>query len=202
MKKIGYIIAVVVIIGIAVKVYNWLNPPVQVSTVTTSTDPNTAPVVNTNYRPQSIPFVEHPIKPKVKIPTNVKEKDIEKVITIVKTPQDSTQIIFTKDGNVHVNKQGGRVISVEVTTYLDPIFALGIYPKAGLCGNDKKISLMVGVSFLEIYGKLHLPVFTLDLQGVGIGADYKLFKPISIGVIYHGAWNTDKTIRLTLAWNF
>jgi hypothetical protein len=201
-KTIAYVIVAIVVIGLGYKFYKFINPGITTSTVTTDADTSFHAVAHDTYRPASIPFVENPVKPKVNLPSNVKEKDVEKVLTVVKSPNDSTQIIFTKDGNIHVSGQGGKVLKVEVTTYLDPILAFGLFPKIGIDANTIKISPVVGIAFLEIYGRLQLPVFSLDFQGIGAGADFKIFDPVNIGLMLHNNWDTSKDIRLSLVYSF
>jgi len=201
-KLVIYGVIILILIGVGFKVYRYFNKP-PIVTVTIPNDSTFSPIAETTYRPASIPIIENPKKPKVQLPSNLREKDVAKVITITKKtdPKDTTNIIIDKDGNYHVSKQGGLVDKVEITTYLDPILSWDWYVRLGINGNAEKVSPMVGISFLKIYGRIYLPAFSLDINGIGVGLDYKLFEPVSVGVIYHNSWQTDKSIRLTLCWN-
>jgi hypothetical protein len=202
-KKVAWLIGAVIVIAICVRVYKSINTPPEIIT-TAPTDTSFAPITQTTYRPQSIPLIEHPVKPKIELPSNLREKDVDRAIVITNNtnPKSKSIIIIDNDGNIHVPKQDGLVGSVEVYNYLPPILNFDWYVKLGIDGNADKISPMVGISFLEIMGRVQLPVFALDLDGIGLGLDYAIFEPISIGIIYHNSWNTNKSIRLTLCWNF
>ena len=200
LKIFATIIAIAFVLFVAVK---WFSPQPKVITTTTPIDTaNFHAVDHGTYRPQSVPLIEHPGKPPATLPSNLKPKDIDQVITIVKKPGDTTQVIIDKKGNVYVPKQNGKVESVNITTYLPPILSFDWYPSFGIDGNFEKISPVVSIGFCEIYGKLQLPVFSLDIQGIGLGANYKLFDPISLGIIYHSNWNTSKEIRVFVGYNF
>ena len=199
LKIIAPIIAIAFVLIVAIK---WFSPGPKVITTTIPIDTaNFHSVQQETYRPQSIPLLEHPGKPPAQLPSNLKPKDIDQVITIVKTPGDTTQVIIDKKGNVYVPKDGGKVESVNITTYLSPVIAFDMFPKFGIDGNVEKISPVVSLGFCEIYGRLQLPVFSLDLYGIGLGTDYKIYDSISLGLMYHDDWSTRKSIRLTLEWN-
>lgn len=197
--KTGAIIIALIFVGSVV--YKWLAPKPIVTTVVNHSDTNYVPVSTTPYTPPSTPF-ENPKKPDVKLPANIKEKYVDRVITITDSSGEKTKIIITHKDEVYVNKEGGRIKKVEITQYLPPILSWGIFTQAGIDGNTETISPFVGISFLEIKGKVHIPVFTLDLHGIGIGADYKLWKIFGVGIMYHDAWNTDKSIRLKMQFYF
>jgi hypothetical protein len=198
-KTYAYIIALLFIVGFLLY---WFRPRPTVVTVTQHQDTTFSDNTNRTYRPQSIPLIERSVKPKVRLPDNIREKDVDRVITIVKSPHDSTTLIITKKGELYVDKQLGKVLSVDITTYLDPILSFGWYPKLGIDGNSTKVSPVVGIGFLEIYGKVQFPVFYLDLHGIGVGVDYKIFEPLSIGIMQLVKWDTGKEIRLSLVYNF
>ncbi|MBE3141459.1 MAG: hypothetical protein IMZ53_12865 [Thermoplasmata archaeon] len=193
--KIGIVLLVLLFVGSVV--YKWLTPAPIVTTITTHSDSNYVSISTTPYTPASTPF-ENPKKPDVKLPANIPEKYVDRVITITDSSGEKTKIIITKKGGTYVNKEGGRIKSVEITQYLPPILSWGIFPQIGVDGNSNKVSPFIGISFLEIKGRVQLPVFTLDLDGIGIGVDYRLFEVFGAGILYHDAFNTDKSIRLKL----
>jgi hypothetical protein len=200
-KNVAWLIGVVFVIIIGLRIYKSINEP-SPTTIIMPKDTSGTPITHETYRPPSIPLVENPVKPKVKLPNNLREKDVDRVITVVKSPHDTVQIVFPKRGEPYVDRKGGEVLSVTITEYLDPILSFGWYVKIGLSGNSSQLSPMIGVSFLRIMGKVDVPVFGLDLDGIGLGLDYRLFEPISIGIMAHNRWQTQKSIRLTLCWNF
>lgn len=201
-KPISIAIAVLIVIGLGFKFYKWINPTTHTATVVTPTDTSFSSVTHDTYRPQSIPFIERTQKPPAHLPDNIKPSDVKEVITVVKSPKDTTQVIITKKGDVYVGKQGGKVEAVTVTTYEPPILSWDLFIKIGVDGTTEKISPVAAIGLCEIIGRVDVPVFSLDLQGVGIGADVKIFKPISVGILYHDSWQTDKSIRLIINYNF
>ena len=199
-KHIAYAIATIFLIGLA---WKFFSPKPIVETVIHHQDTTIVNTHESTIRPSSLPF-ENEAKPPVVIPPSIKKKDIAKVDVIVSNhngTRDTVVVITDKKGNQFVPKQPGGVTEFNEYVYLPPYVAFGWNPKLGLDGNTTKISPMVAVSFMEIMGRVQLPVFALDLQGVGIGADCKLFDPISIGVLYCTEWNTNKQIRLSLVYN-
>jgi hypothetical protein len=199
-KYMAYGIVIILLVGAGIKFYKYINKP-PVVTVVMPQDTTGIPITHETYRPKSIPIIEKDKKSKTQLPSNLREKDVDKIITVVKSPADTTYIVFPKDGDPYVNKQGGKVLSVIITEYLPPILAWDWYFKIGVSGNTGQLSPMVGVSFLRIYGKLDLPVFGLDLYGIGLGLDYQIIEPISLGLTFHNSWGAQKTIRLFLVYN-
>ena len=199
MKNLKTIAYVILAIFILVFAWRYFKPTEKVITVTTPKDTTFSQVTHDTYRPNSVPLLESTHTPPTRLPSNLKPKDVKEVITVVKKPNDSTRVIITNNGNVYVDRQNGKVENVTVTTYEPPILNFDLFPKLGIDGNTQKVSPFIGIAFLEICGKVDLPLFTVDLYGIGIGIDYQLFNPVSIGVIYHDDWQTNKSIRLTLA---
>ncbi len=200
-KYMAYGIVIILLVGAGIKFYKYINKP-PVVTVVMPQDTTGIPITYETYRPQSIPIIEKPKKPKAQLPSNLREKDVDKIIAIVKSPADTTYIVFPKSGEPYVNKQGGKVLSVTITEYLDPILAWDWYPQIGLNGNDKKISPLIGISFIRFYGIVQFPVFSFDIHGINIGLDCMLLNPISIGIVQHANWDSSREIRLNISYNF
>lgn len=201
-KPVVYIFVTLVILGLCYKFFPSIIHPDSHSVVLTPQDTTFSKVTQNTYRPASIPFVEKKQPPPARLPNNVKPEDVKEVIQVVKNPNDTTRVIITNNGEVYVDRQNGAVESVTVTTYEPPILDFGYYVKLGIDGNADKVSPALGLGFCKVLGYVTLPVFTLDLQGMGVGMDCKVISPLSVGVIYHSAWNTDKSIRLTVMYNF
>jgi hypothetical protein len=147
-------------------------------TIVTPIDTNFAPITKRDYRPKSIPFIENPKKPPIRLPKDIKEKDVKRAIIVTgKNCMDTTTLIETKDGNIFVDKQGGKVATVEEITYKPPILAFGLTPLAGITISPTEgqlISPMIGLSFLTWYGCIECPTLCVDLQGVSSIAFYHI----------------------------
>ena len=201
LKPLAYIVAALFLIGIA---WKFFAPKPIIETVTHHQDTTIADTHQSTIRPTSLPF-EHETVPPVVLPPSINSNNIAKVDVIVSNhngKQDTIVVITDKQGNQSVPKQPGSVTEFHEYNYLPPYIAFGINPKIGVDGNTTRISPVVAISFLEIMGRVQLPVFALDLHGIGIGADCKIFNPISLGVLYCAEWNTNKQIRLSLVYNF
>ena len=199
-KYIIYGVVIIVVIGLAFKVYRYINP-IPVVTIVMPQDTSGTPITHETYRPQSIPLVEHPTKPKVKLPSNLREKDVDRIITVIKAPHDTTYIVFPKKGDPYVDRESGKVLNVTITEYLDPILSWDWYLKIGLSGNLGQVSPMISMAFLRVYGRVDLPVFGLDLHGINAGIDYAVFDPFNIGIVQHVNWDLSREIRLILSYN-
>lgn len=170
--------------------------------VVTPADTAFSPVVWRNYRPASTPF-EKPIKPPVKLPRNVREKDVKSVLIVVKqrtTTKDTTAIITTKDGLVHIDKQQGMVHSVELITYMSPILDFGFYILAGLSLSNN-LSPVVAICPLQICGAIQIPILAADLYGIAAGGAYR-WKNISLGIVEHFPFTAGRSTKIIIAYNF
>ena len=193
---------VLVILGI--KACQWVNKP-SVSTTVASPDSTYKPATESNLRPTSVPF-EHTTKPIVHEPNNVPQTDIAHTYRIIKTDstgkKDTTSIVVLRNGNALVDNQDHKVTEFLEQVYVPPILSWDLHIKVGVDFNDKKVSPIVGLSFLRILGRVDVPVFSLDMSGIGIGADVQVLEPISVGVIYLNGFDTHKEIRLSVCYNF
>jgi hypothetical protein len=161
-------------------------------TVVTPPDTNFAQIVKRDYRPKSIPIFENPKKPPIRLPKDIKEKDVKRAIIVTgKNCMDTTTIIETKDGNIFVDKQGGKVATVEEITYKPPILAFGLTPIVGMTVSPfgKLLSPMIGLNFITWYGQVQFPNLCIDLQGVSSFAMYRL-DIFSFGAGYRWNYNT------------
>lgn len=205
-KEIKIIIcafAAIFFVSLTIKLF--YSPTPQKSVQSASPDNTFRSAEETNLRPKSIPF-EPADKPIVREPENVPQKDIDRTYRIITKDstghKDTLSLVILKDKQqALVDNKNGQVQEFLEQDYLSPILAFGIFPKLGIDGNVEKISPMIAISFLEIYGRVQLPIFSLDLQGIGIGLDVNILKPISLGATYHDDWDTKKSIRLTLSIN-
>jgi hypothetical protein len=202
-RVIIYAFVAIFFISIAYKIF--YSPKPQKIIEIASPDNTFTSAGETTLRPKSIPF-EATTKPIVREPDNVPQKDIDRTYRIITKDstghKDTVSLVILKDKHqALVDNKNGEVQEFLEQEYLSPILAFGVFPKLGIDGNTQVISPLIGLSFLEIYGCVQLPIFILDLQGIGIGLDVNILNPISLGVIYHDDWNTKKSIRLTLSIN-
>ena len=175
-------------------------------------DTNFAAIAHTNYRPESIPFIEHPQKPKIQLPSNVNQGDVANIIVVVKKDsstgrQDTTAIITTHDGTVYVNRDShgeDHTQSVTIITYVPPILKFGLFPSIGVdYVVNEKLSPVGSIGLLKILGSVTVPEFSADLYGIGAGASVKVYEDISAGVVYRWNYQDAKTqIAVKLAFNF
>lgn len=190
----------------------------RVGRIFTPRDSNYAPVNEKKYRPPSTPLEKQ--KPPVKTPGDVKQSDIREAIRIVGVSPDSTidttDVILSRDGHVYV--QGGRrSLHVEKFEYLPPILAFGFFRQIGVSIAGLRppfsISPCIGVSFLQVDGRFQLGTLLLDLDGIGIGAGYRIpfgkdpdSGPFTLGVLYHRpfekAEHDSPSIRILITYNF
>lgn len=176
--------------------------------IETPNDTNFAQIMERDYRPASTPF-EHPLAPDVKLPQGYDEKDVKRVIIVTKSIDvsdrvpifDKTAIIEMLSGEIFVDKQGGRVQSIEIITYKNPIFSLGLYFQVG-ASVSKGISPMLGVSPLRILGCVDFPLLAMDLQGIGVGSSCKVWNNFSAGLLEHWSFTMDKEVKFLIAYNF
>ena len=205
--SIASILFIIVIIN---AVIGYIHKPVKkTEQVIQSKDTTYAPTVQENFRPQSIPILEKKKPDPVKLPSDVKQEDVassgEIIHTDVQTGEkDTTEFIVLKDGTIEAPKEKNDKVTTEVHQfiYVDPILAIGLFPKAGVDGNTTAISPVVGVGIIKIYGVVQLPVLALDLHGAGAGVDVKVYREWSAGVMYHFNWQFEKDFRLTLCYDF
>ena len=181
-------------------------------TIIQPVDTNFATIAHTDYRPQSIPLVEHPQKPKVTLPSNIHESDVANIVVVVKKDsatgkQDTTAIITTHDGTVYVNNDRhgeDHTQSVTIITYEQPILKFGLFPALGVdYVPNGKASPVGSIGFLKILGSVTVPEVSADFYGIGAGVSVKIYEDISAGVVYRWDYQDAKTqIAVKVAFNF
>jgi hypothetical protein len=173
--------------------------------VITPADTNFSPIVQRDYRPKSIPLLEHPKKPPVRLPRELPERDVKRVLIIAgKGCLDSVKIIETKDGRIFVDRQDGKIASAEVVDYQPPILSFGLNPLAGVSispAGDPLLSPMLGLNLVVWWGKVQLPNLGADLRGVSLSASYR-YDNYSLGAGRRWCYDGDKQIIFFAAINF
>lgn len=194
LKYIVILIVTAAVLTIFFQIKSWFEPSHERTTLTTPIDPNFTPIEEKKYRPPSTPF-ERPPKPPVVLPKGVREKDVDRIITVYKKIPvargdslvvDTTNVVLTKTGEVFVPKQSGKEVTVQQVGYVAPIFSFGWFSSFGVAvarpGNPISFSPTIAATPLEIVGTVQLPLIMIDLQGIGAGvgvryADF-VFTPV------------------------
>ena len=171
-------------------------------------DSNFVPVARQDYQPPSLPFSKRKLD--VKLPAGLKEKDISRVIAIGvgNIAGDSTRtfnIIETKGGDVFLQRDSS-VRSLTVTRVTPAILDFGIRFGFGISAAGFKdpafIRPALALAPLEWSGWLQTPTIIADLDGVGVGAQARLYHDFYLGAgrlwLYDGGAKIKATLHLML----
>ena len=210
--KYGVIALVAVTVLIAIfKISSCFSPePVTIAGNTvTPVDSGFNPITTNTYIPPSFPFSEKKIP--VKLPWDVNETDVKKVITVDLIDTTSgdipqrIQIIETNEDEIFVQKDG-RIEKVEVLTVKPPFFRFSLDAGLGLSAAWEspivKCSPIVVFAPLRWAGWLDAPVLAADLFGVGAGAQGRLYHDIFIGAGAFYGYGGDRRVEAFLTYNF
>ena len=156
------------------------------ATIRIPADSGFVPVIERKYRPPSTPFERSSKKSPAKLPKDLSEGNVARIVTVVKRiPVDSahflwdtTSVIVTKGDQVFVPKQPGTETNVRDTKFTDPIFRWGLFTSVGISivkfgVPTLEVSPSIAIAPLEIMGEVQFPLLTADLTGVGIGVAYR-----------------------------
>jgi len=174
-------------------------------TIEVPSDSNFAPIVKQEYTPPSLPFIKGRMKGK--LPKGIGERDVKKItdITLSNKPKkdETISIIETKNGNIFVAKDSS-VKSVTVIEFEPPIMSLQIGFGAGLSLDYKckRISPAAIFAPIEWIGWLHIPVVSADLDGVGLGAQARVYHNIFVGAANHWRYDSGTQVKFLLTYNF
>ena len=171
-------------------------------------DTNFAAIVEHNYRPASIPFLEHPMKPPLRLPQGVDQRDVKRILVVAKTVRnydstthrDNTAVVELKDGTLYVDKRNGEVYSADVYVYQSPVLEFGLFVSIGITASIEKLSPAVSISPIQIYGIIQFPVVIADFYGLGAGAAYR-WSNINIGLLLHSSFKTASQVKLVLTYD-
>jgi hypothetical protein len=178
-------------------------------TVVTPKDTNYAPVTHKDFQPSSLPFLKKKSSG-VKLPAGISEKDVEKIISVAvkDVPKDSCKridIIQTKDGEVFVHKDSS-VESVIVTRFIPPLMdwdlRLGYGLTAALAPSSSKLTASPALIVAPLCwsGWLDAPMFLADLDGIGLGAQARLYHDIFVGAAGVWRYDTRAQAKITLSY--
>jgi hypothetical protein len=179
----------------------------QPNTITVPKDTNFVPIENQTYQPPSVPVLSNK-RSGFKLPEGVKETDVKKVISVeVKTDSAETKtidIIETKDGEIFIRKDS-LIRSVKVTRFEPPVFSFGWRIGAGVSvGYNDRINFSPSGVFapVEWYGWLHAPIVQADLNGVGVGAQFRLYHDVYVGAVKSWNYNEGEQIKAVASFMF
>ena len=189
LRYAGIALAVALVLFIITK-YEQCGVPQQGPQVTTaSPDSNYLPTTSQTYQPPSLPVIEKK-RMKTKLPSNVSETDVHRVITLEPKPDSSGKpkpaidIIETNGGEIYVGNDE-EIQSVTVTNVVAPFFQLnpdlGIGASFGNAPEASRITPCVVASIFKWEGWLRAPIAFADIDGFAIGADVKLYHDLYIG---------------------
>lgn len=204
LKGIALVVVAVVIVFIVIRINSWINPPHENVTVTVPKDTAFAPVWHDRYQPPSLPFSGK--KFPVKLPRNVPESDVSRIITVEPTgTSHELHIIETKDGDIYIEKDS-TIRKVTVTTIDPPLFSFGTRFGAGLSvtrRNDRAVfSPVVVYAPVEWSGWIHAPIAVADLEGIGLGAQFKVYHDIHLGGSHLWRYDEGTALKLTATFMF
>jgi hypothetical protein len=169
-------------------------------------DSNFAPVTHQTYQPPSIPFLSKEKLP-VKLPQGVKEKDVKKIIklTVRDIPSGGKEIniIESKTGEIFVQRDSS-IVSIGVIDVRPPLIAFDFRFGAGLslgkCGKGLRYSPAVLFAPIEWDGWLQLPVVAADLDGIGPGAQIKIYHNIYLGAAQLWRYDVGQQSKIILSY--
>jgi hypothetical protein len=204
LKYIALILAASIIALIIYRIERAVSHNDGATTINVPADSNFTPVENKSYRPPSLPF--SPRKLPVKLPRGLKERDVKRVITIdvsgvPKHPPKEINVIETTSGAVFVQRDSS-IESVSVTNVEPPILVFGLTFGVGATLGESRSGGRPELSPAGIFapvqwdGWLHAPILVADLDGVGPGAEARLYHNIFAGAAR--LWRYDEGIQLKL----
>jgi hypothetical protein len=203
LKNAGFLFMIALALFLLVKVNSWFSPDPDEVTITVQKDSTFAPIEHRSYQPSVLPFSSK--KPPVKLPSNVRERDVERVVTVETEPGKPIDIIETKDGEVYVAKDT-MISRVVVTKFQPPLFAFGLRFGAGLSvsrrGNQAVVSPSAVFAPLEWNGWLHLPSGVIDLDGIGVGGQARIYHDIYLGAAKVWRYDDGTALKLTATFMF
>jgi hypothetical protein len=207
LKHLAGVLLVGLAIVLIVKVNSWINPPDEPHTIVVPGDSAFTPIEHDHYQPPSLPFTGK--KSPFKLPSNVSERDVDRVVT-VETRGDSSgkhpiHIIETKDGEIYVEKDS-TISRVTVTEFQPPLFSFGLRFGGGLSvskhGERAVVSPCAVFAPLEWSGWLHLPTAVVDLDGMGFGAQARVYHDIFLGISNLKRYDEGTMLKASLVYMF
>lgn len=181
------IICLGLVFVIATKISSCGRMPDTVASVTeTPKDTNFTPVTHDAFQPSSLPFEKKQFP--VKLPEGTNEEDVSRIVTVEThhgTDTTDIHIIETNKGDVFVEKDS-TITKLEVTTIEPRLFQFqsrfGLGFTIGWHSDSYKLSPSASFDPLRWSGWLDLPIATVDLDGIGVGAQAKIYDNIFLGV--------------------
>ncbi len=204
LKYVAVIIAAVAIIVFIVKIRSCSSTGVTPRSTYVPRDSNFVPVTRQDYQPPSLPFSKRKLN--IKLPAGVKEKDVSKIITlgVGNIAHDSTRsfdIIVTKNGEIFLQRDSS-VQSLSVTTVTPAVLDFGIRFGFGISAAGFKYPVFIRPSLalapLEWSGWLQAPTIVADLDGIGVGAQARIYHDVYVGAERLWLYDGESRIKVTL----
>lgn len=206
-QNLGNIAKIAVCLVVLAVIYPLMceDSPVKKTSVSTPVDTNFAPVTHSEYRP---PIIEGKGSP-VRLPEGVSQKDVVKVTTLKvrdsKGGIKSINVVETKDGETFVEKDAD-LVSVDVVEYKPPIVSFGMGYGSGLSFGLKNgkfaLSPVMTASPIDWFGRVKLPVGSLDIDGLGVGASVRAYHDIHIGAVKVFGFDGTGSVKINLTFEF
>lgn len=207
LKYVAIIIACATIIIIVAQIRNCGSND-QGGVIVAPVDTNFAPVTHETYRPPSLPFSKKTSG--VELPKGVKEQDVQRVISVEvrdvpKEPPKRIDIIEMKTGEVFVHKDSS-ISDVTVSTFEPPVFTFQLKFGAGVsigkAGSGLRFSPAALFAPVEWAGWIQIPALGADLDGMGLGAQIKVYHDFSVGALRLWRYDGGAKIKLTISYVF
>jgi hypothetical protein len=139
----------------------------------------------------------------VKLPSGVSEPDLQRVTKILLKTGDEIDLIEKKTGEVYVLKDS-VVREVEVIDVAPRALAfsptMGLGASIGTLGDRLRLSPALTVSVFEWWGWLHAPTAAADIDGLGGGAEVRLYHDIFIGAARLWRYDEGASVKLTIVY--
>jgi hypothetical protein len=157
------------------------------ASVSSPTDSNFSQISHEEYKPSSLPFSGK--KAPVNLPEGVEEKDVQRVVSIEvkdvpKSEPKKIDVVETKSGEIYVAKDTS-VVSVKVTEFEPKLFdfdlRFGVGLSVGLPSSGVRLSPAAVAAPIVWAGFIHAPIVVADLDGLGVGAQARLYHDIFVG---------------------
>ena len=206
----GVVIAAILVVVVIVRVNSCMDTlqGVETNRTVTPADSNFNQIEHQVYRPPSLPFSKNTSG--VKLPQGVREKDVARVTRLKwRGFEHPTDVIELKTGEVLVEKDA-ELEDVTILEFAAPIMQLGLFPAAGISFPSSSrsrtgvVSPVGSLALVEWYGVVRLPSLSVDLDGIGVGAQVKLYHELYAGplVLWRYEDTKETMVKITLQYNF
>ena len=206
----GVVIAAILVVVVIVRVNSCMDTlqGVETNRTVTPADSSFNQIEHQVYRPPSLPFSKKTSG--VKLPQGVREEDVARVTRLKwRGFEHPTDVIELKTVEIFVKKDA-ELEEVTVLEFVPPVFRVGLFPAAGISFPSSSqsrtgvVSPVGSLALVEWYGIIRLPSLSVDLDGMGVGGQVKLYHELYAGPLI--LWRYEDTketmVKITLQYNF